>query len=308
VSALPFEFVVDASEGRERLDRVLASRIPAVSRMWLRGALDQGEVRVNGQPRPAGWRVDAGDAIHLALPPEASTAMAPEPIPLSVVFEDGRLIVVDKPAGMVVHPAGRHRSGTLANALAHHFNVAGGADPPIRPGMVHRLDRATSGLMVVAKDQQALSRLTVQFQRRQVEKAYLALVHGRVTDDAGEWDAPIGSDPEATPRWGVRESGRPACTRFRVVERLGAHTLLELEPVTGRTNQLRLHCAHFGHPIVGDELFGRGPKPGLGRLFLHAFRLGFEHPETGERLRFEAQLPAELRACLENVSHPRATP
>src|SRR5262249_32548194 len=153
-------------------------------------------------------------------------AMTPEPIPLSVLYEDEVLIVVEKPAGMVVHPAGRHRGGTLANALAYHFNVRGGADPPVRPGIAHRLDRATSGLMVVAKDQPALSKLTVQFQRSEVEKRYLALVHGEPAAEAGEWDAPIGHDPAAVPKWGIRESGRPARSRYRVRERLPGHTLL----------------------------------------------------------------------------------
>jgi 23S rRNA pseudouridine1911/1915/1917 synthase len=202
---------------------------------------------------------------------------------------------------MVAHPVARHQSGTLANALSYHFNVAGRADPPIRPGMVHRLDRATSGLMVVAKTQMALSRLTVQFQHRHPEKRYLALVHGCMAQigDEGEWQAPIGSDPEGFPRWGIRESGRPAHTRYRVREVLAAHTLLELEPVTGRTNQLRLHCAHFGHPIVGDDLFGRGPEPGLDRLFLHAWRLAFSHPVTNAWQVFESPLPRELRIFLD---------
>jgi 23S rRNA pseudouridine1911/1915/1917 synthase len=295
------DFCVTASETRLRLDELLARRLPGLSRMYLRQGLDAGEVRVNGLPRPAGWRVDAGDRVELRFPTEAGTAMTPEPIPLTVLHEDAHLIVVEKPAGMVVHPAGRHRSGTLANALAYHFNVAGGAEPPIRPGIVHRLDRATSGLMVVAKTQPALSALTVQFQKKTVEKLYLALVHGRLADDAGEWEAPIGSDPEATPRWGVREAGRPARTRYRLMERLPAHALLELEPVTGRTNQLRLHCAHFGFPIVGDELFGLGPDPALGRLFLHAHRLGFTHPESEQRLAFASPLPAELEQAVERA-------
>jgi 23S rRNA pseudouridine1911/1915/1917 synthase len=288
---------VTPAEARWRLDELLAARIPVLSRMRLRTALDAGEVTVNGAPRPAGWRVEAGDAVELALDGRPS-AMSPEPIPLHVYYEDEALIVVEKPGGMVVHPAGRHRSGTLANALAYHFNLLGGADPPIRPGMVHRLDRSTSGLMVVAKTQQALSRLTVQFQRREVEKCYLALVHGVVREDGGEWDAPIGADPEAVPRWGIREGGRPARTRYRVRERWEDRTLLDLEPITGRTNQLRLHCAHFGHPIVGDALFGRGPEPGVEGLFLHAYRLTFRHPDTAETLRFESPLPPGLQAGL----------
>lgn len=299
------DFLVTAAEDTERLDRCLAGRVPGVSRMRLRLALDEGEVEVNGEPRPAGWRVRAGDRIRLQLAADVATAMTPEPIPLVVWYEDDALIVVEKPAGMVVHPAGRHRSGTLVNALAHHFNVAGRADPPVRPGLAHRLDRATSGLMVVAKTQDVLSRLTVQFQQKQVEKRYLALVHGRVTEDSGTWEAPIGVDLEQRPRWGIREHGRPATTRFQVQERLAAHTLLELEPVTGRTNQLRLHGAHFGHPIVGDDLFGRGPDPEPGRLFLHAGRLAFRHPVTGEWRAFTSPLPLELATYLDGLRTSR---
>ena len=295
------QFTISEDESGERLDRVLAARVTSVSRMRLRQALDEGAVRVNGELRPAGWRVSAGDRVRIEADLGVCSAMTPEPIPLTVVFEDEHLIVVDKPAGMVVHPAGRHRGGTLANALAYHFNVAGGAVPPVRPGMAHRLARATSGLIVVAKTQEALSRLTVEFQQKRVRKLYLALVHEPVEAESGEWEAPIGSDTEATPRWGIRESGRPARTRFRVRERLPRHTLLELEPVTGRTNQLRLHCAHFGHPIVGDELFGRGPEPDLGRLFLHAHRLEFAHPASGALCAFESPPPSPLWEYLQEV-------
>jgi len=292
------EFVVEPAEDTERLDRILARRVPRLSRMRLRQAIDEQCVRVNGAAQPAGWRARAGDHVEADLPAEAVTAMTPEAIPLSIVYEDEAFVVVEKPAGMVVHPAGRHRSGTLANALAHHFNVVGAAQPPIRPGIVHRLDRATSGLMVVAKTATALSRLTVDFQQKRVEKRYLALVHGRVQPETGDWEARIGSDPEAVPRWGIRETGRPAQTRYEVRERFADHTLLELEPVTGRTNQLRLHCAHFGHPIAGDDLFGRGAHDSLGRLFLHAHRLAFAHPLTGEPRGFMSDLPDELDAFL----------
>ncbi len=298
----PVEIIVSEQERGERLDRVLAARIPAVSRMWLRQALDMGEVTVNDAIQPPGHRVDAGDRILLEIPEGTATAMTPEAIPLEIIFEDEELVVVEKPAGMVVHPVAHHRGGTLVNALAHHFNVVGAADPPIRAGLVHRLDRATSGLMVVAKTQRALSRLTIEFQNKQVEKRYLALVHDKIESEGGEWEAPIGSDPEAFPRWGIRAAGRPAHTRYHVRDSLREHTLLELEPVTGRTNQLRLHCAHFGHPIVGDDLFGRGPEPELGRLFLHAYRLGFRHPTTGEWITFEGALPEVLERYLARVS------
>lgn len=281
-----------ALDGR-RLDEALAALVPGLSRMRLRTLLDAGEVRVNNAPQAAGWRVSVGDRLEVSADLEGVSAMTPEPIPLEILFEDSHVVVVVKPAGMVVHPAGRHRSGTLANGLAYHFNVVGAADPPIRPGMVHRLDRATSGLMVVAKTQQALSRLTVQFQNKTVMKRYLARVHGRVEPEEGEWSAPIGSDPTATPKWGIRESGRAALSRYRVLKHGADWTDLELEPVTGRTNQLRLHCAHFGHPIAGDALFGRADD-GFDRLYLHAWLLEFRHPDSGEMLRFESGAPWEV--------------
>jgi 23S rRNA pseudouridine1911/1915/1917 synthase len=297
------ELVVPAHLDRHRLDETLAELLPHASRMSLRGALDDGSVRVNGEVRAAGWRVSAGDCILPPVELPASWAMVPEPIPLPILYEDEDLVVVDKPAGMVMHPAGRHRSGTLANALAHHFNVAGGADPPIRPGIVHRLDRSTSGLVVVAKTQRALSRLTIQFQNKQVTKRYLALVHGRVEPDAGEWDAPIGANPGATPKWGIREDGRPARSRCWVRGRFSGYTLLKLEPVTGRTNQLRLHAAHFGYPIAGDTLFGtdREQDPPA-RLFLHACRLELRHPSTGAPLRLETGLPPPLAEFISSLT------
>lgn len=288
------QFVVPAEQDGERLDVILAASVPGVSRMRLRQCLDQEQVTVNGIPQAGGWRARAGDAVSVSLPPGLATAMDPEPIPLTLLYEDLQLIVIEKPAGMVVHPAGRHRSGTLVNALAHHFNVAGAAYPPIRPGVVHRLDRATSGVMVFAKTQRALSRLTVAFQQKRVEKRYLALVHGAPDADIGEWSAPIGADPNATPKWGIRTEGRPATSRYWVQRQWSEFSLLELEPVTGRTNQLRLHCAHFGVPIVGDELFGRGAIPGVERLCLHATRLAFPHPEDGSLRVFQSPLPAEV--------------
>jgi 23S rRNA pseudouridine1911/1915/1917 synthase len=296
--AVASSFVVCDAEDRCRLDVFLAARISGVSRMRLRMALDQRQVLVNDAAQAPGWRLAAGDVVEVpAELANAATGMTPEPIPLEILFEDEHLVVVVKRAGMVVHPAGRHTSGTLVNALAHHFNVANAADPPIRPGIVHRLDRATSGLMVVAKTQQALSRLTVQFQRKEVSKRYTALVHRCVNEDAGQWSAPIGSDPEATPRWGIRGDGRPALSRFSVIERMPAHTLLGLEPVTGRTNQLRLHCAHFRHPIVGDALFGVVTDD-LDRLFLHADHLEVRHPGSGHAMAFHSALPERLAAYL----------
>ncbi len=297
-----------------RLDRFLAERFGAISRMRLRQAIAEGDVTVNGVARTAGWKLRPGDVIDARLSDVGPTAMTPEAIPVPVLFEDEHLAVVDKPAGMVAHPTAHWRGGTLVNALAHHFNRQPGA-PIIRPGLPHRLDRLTSGLMVVAKSDTVLQRLTLAFQARQVEKRYVALVHGRVLADEGAITAPIGRDAEQRPRWGVRAAGRAAETRFRVTERLPRHTLLEMEPVTGRTNQLRIHAAHAGHPIAGDPEFGRDlvaerfseadGKCVPARLFLHAAHLGFSHPASGEPLVFSAVLPLELVEYLALARDPR---
>jgi 23S rRNA pseudouridine1911/1915/1917 synthase len=257
--------------------------------------------------------------------------MSAEPIALETIHEDVHLMLVVKPAGMLVHPTMRVKTGTLANALAYHLNKSRIEDggwrmenlgeaidprssilnslPVIRPGIVHRLDRATSGLMVIAKTPRALAVLSRHFRKRLVEKRYLALVHGLVQEDLGSIHAPIGRDPDRLPRWGVVEGGKPAETRFSVLERLDEATFLELQPVTGRTNQLRIHCAHIGHPIVGDEMHGNcGFRPDQFAirhsrfeipLCLHASKLSFHHPATGEWMEFSSPIPLEIKAVIE---------
>jgi 23S rRNA pseudouridine1911/1915/1917 synthase len=302
------ELRVSPSEAGLRLDAFLAAHYGGISRMRLRQAIAEGDVTVDHACRTAGWKLRAGDSVQARLGDVGPTAMTPEAIPVPIIYEDDHLAVVEKPAGMVAHPTAHWRGGTLVNALAHHFNREPGA-PIIRPGLVHRLDRLTSGLMVVAKSEAMLSRLTKAFQQRRVEKRYLALVHGEVQGGEGLIAAPIGRDAEQRPRWGVRPEGRPAETRFRVVERLPHATLLEMEPLTGRTNQLRIHAAHAGHPIVGDPEFGlqTAPQPATSgvptapRLFLHAAHLAFPHPATREWLALDSPLPPELAGYLPRV-------
>jgi 23S rRNA pseudouridine1911/1915/1917 synthase len=301
-------FCVEAAEARLRLDEFLAGRLGEISRMRLRRAIAEGEVTLNGATSHAGKRIEPGDEVRVRIDDETPTAMTPEPIPLEILYEDDSLAVVVKPAGMVAHPTPHHRSGTLANALSHHFNRdrAPGA-PWVRPGLPHRLDGATSGLMVVAKSQRALSRLTIQFLNRRVEKRYLAIVYGRVLENEAVIDAPIGYDPDQRPRWRVLPEGRPSQSRFQVQERKGGFSLLDLEPITGRTNQLRIHCAHHGHPIAGDpefgldlvaERYGGAPyaRPAPSRLALHASALAFPHPSDGRPMQFVSELPEELAA------------
>ena len=303
------ELQVSATEAGWRLDALLADRYGGISRMRLRQAIAQGDVTVDHACRTAGWKLRAGDTVQVRLGEVGPTAMTPEAIPVPILYEDAHLAVVEKPAGMVAHPTAHWRGGTLVNAMAHHFNREPGA-PVIRPGLVHRLDRLTSGLMVVAKSEAMLSRLTKAFQQRRVEKRYLALVHGQVSAEEGLIAAPIGRDAEQRPRWGVRAEGRPAETQFRIIERFPQATLLEMEPLTGRTNQLRIHGAHIGHPIVGDPEFGREMAARYvalveadlpPRLFLHAAHLALPHPVTRAWLAFDSPLPPELADYLARV-------
>jgi 23S rRNA pseudouridine1911/1915/1917 synthase len=303
-------FSVEEASAGVRLDEFLAERVGSLSRMRIAGLLARGACLVNGEAAQAGLRLRAGDVVEVESQDEAPNSMTPEPSPLEIVYEDESLIVVVKPAGVLVHPTLGVKRGTLANALTYHFNreliddsgalinqqsETGIAPPFVRPGLVHRLDRDTSGLLAVTKTQAALSRLSQHFQRRLVEKLYLAVVVGVVEDERLTIEAPIGRDEGARPQWGVSESGRSAETRLRVLERRVRRTLVELEPVTGRTNQLRIHCAHAGHAVVGDRLYGGEPHA---RLCLHAARLCLRHPATNEWMEFVSEAPAGLLSAL----------
>jgi 23S rRNA pseudouridine1911/1915/1917 synthase len=326
------QFQVGETSAGRRLDDFLAERLFQLSRMRIASLLARGACAVNGEAARAGRRLQPGDMIEVEASGAVSNSMTPEPIPLEVVEEDEHIIVVVKPAGVLVHPTLGVKSGTLANALAFHLNreriadcearnlesdglridesdglrideSAAASHPQsrfrnpqafVRPGLVHRLDRDTSGLIVVAKTQAALSRLSQHFHRRLVEKRYLAVVAGRVEADERTINAAIGRDEEARPAWRVSESGKPAETRLRVLERSARRTLVELEPVTGRTNQLRIHCAHVGHAIVGDRLYA-GEEPT--RLCLHAARLSFRHPATNVWVEFSSEPPPEVLAA-----------
>ena len=325
------QFHIDGAP-EQRLDEFLWARLGWLSRMRIANLLIQGACTVNDAAAHAGYHIKSGDVVKIELDDGAPTAMTPEPVPLEISYEDDHLLVVVKPAGMLVHPTRGVKRGTLANALAYHFNrlriaefglgnerrSPGLLNPPseirisqsknpqwVRPGIVHRLDRATSGLMVVTKRQRALSILARHFHQRLVEKRYLALVTGCVAEDECLISAPIGREPEGQPKWRVMLSGKPAETRLRVLLRSsrrrdgggGGMTLVELEPVTGRTNQLRIHCAHLGHPIVGDEWYGARSAEET-RLCLHAARLAFHHPANGAWMEFASPLPAEVAGML----------
>ena len=300
VSESVVSFAVE--RGGERLDKVVSDRVSDLSRAMTQRLVKRGAVTVNGRTSKPSYRVQVGDEVVVRVPAEVPAPVLPEDIPLDVIYEDDVLLVVSKPAGMVVHPALGHASGTLVNAvLAHcpHIAEVGGPD---RAGIVHRLDKDTSGLILIAKDEAVRTALQRQFKRRQVTKTYLALVEGPVQPREGVIEAPVGRDKRQRKKMAVVRNGRPARTLYRAVEYFADHTLLEVRPHTGRTHQVRVHLAWLGYPIVGDAVYGRRRQRLLkSRHFLHAVRLRCTHPTTGEEIEFEAPLPPQLAALLERL-------
>lgn len=298
-------FVAGEAEAGRRLDAVLAA-LAGVARAQAARWIDAGRVRCDAVPaRAASQRVAAGSVIEADPPAPRPSTAEPEAIPLSVLYEDADLIVIDKPAGLVVHPAPGHAGGTLVNALLHHCVDLAGIGGVSRPGIVHRLDRGTSGVLVAAKRDAAHASLAAQFKDHSIERVYLALVRGTPGADTGDVDRAIGRHPRDRKRMSVQtRSGRAAATHWRVLERYphSGITLLEVRPASGRTHQIRVHLASIGLPIVADPVYGRGGDAlGLERPALHAAVLGFTHPTRGERLRFEALLPADLQAAIDTV-------
>jgi 23S rRNA pseudouridine1911/1915/1917 synthase len=299
-------FVLPPEEAGERLDRALAARFPQLSRAQLQRLIRSGAITVNDAVVRPAYRLTPGDRITVTFPEEPT--VRPESLPLDIVYEDEYLLVVNKPAGMVVHPAARIVSGTLVNALLAHCPQVADVGGPDRAGIVHRLDRETSGLIVVAKNPEAHAALQRQFKRRLVRKTYVALVEGQVQPREGIIEVPIGRDPKDRTRMAVSRTGRPAVTQYRVVEVFPQYTLLEIRPHTGRTHQIRVHLAWLGYPVVGDRVYGRRRQTLLpDRHFLHARELAFTHPVTGEKLVLSAPLPPELTALLNQLRREKGT-
>jgi 23S rRNA pseudouridine1911/1915/1917 synthase len=304
---------ITAEHAGLRLDAFLASQIEGWSRARLQRLIDAEDVLVNGKPSKPSYKLREQDEIEVDLIAPPTETFTPENIPIDIVYEDTALIVVNKPAGLVVHPAAGAPSGTLANALAYHFQQLPDTGTGVRPGIVHRLDRDTSGLLVVAKTEAALEDLSGQFRDRTVFKSYVALVHGRLPASSGRVDQPIARDPTNRTRMAVVRAGRSALTLYRVRRSFERFTLLDVELKTGRTHQIRVHLAWLKHPVVGDETYGGGrdntiqdPRlrtrvRNLGRQFLHAEKLGFIHPETREPMKFETPLPSELSEVLASI-------
>ena len=302
----------------KRLDRYLVDRVPFLSRTAIQRLIDEQAVTVNGRIPKAATRLHLGDVVEALLPPPPSNAIPPEDIPIDVLHEDDHLIVINKQPDIIVHPARGNRSGTLINALSWHFlhRTGGGlssvGQDNCRPGVVHRLDRFTSGVMVAAKNDTAHWRLGRQFEKRQTDKRYLALVHGEVEPYADRIDQPLGKHPTAREKYAVRfdDLGKDARTTYRVRERYDGFSLLELELETGRTHQIRVHLSYLGHPIVGDDIYGGRhllasditsslpTEPLITRQALHATTLAFTHPGTEERVRFVAPLREDMRRLI----------
>ena len=283
-----------------RLDQFLAQTDLGLTRSRLRQLISGGNVLVNGAAVKPAHRLRSGDLVSVSVPAPRPSGVVAQEIPIAVVYQDADLVVIDKPAGLSVHPGPGHLDRTLVNGLLALCPDIQGIGGEIRPGIVHRLDKDTSGLMIAAKTQDAHNRLSRQIKDREVSKGYLALVEGIPAPESGTIDVPIGRDPRRRTRMAVVPEGRESRTGYRLIEKVGSRGLLELQLHTGRTHQARVHLAWLGHPLLGDGVYGRR-SPMLPRHFLHAHSLAFAHPVSGEAMEFRSQLPADLQAALEGV-------
>ncbi|MBM4446609.1 MAG: RluA family pseudouridine synthase [Chloroflexi bacterium] len=284
-----------------RLDRYLAKEYPELSRSRLQKLIEQGYILVNECGAKASQKLNAGDKIHIALPPPEQVSLVAEPIPVDVIYEDDDLLVIDKPAGLVVHPSPGHTTHTLVNALLARCPNLGNFGDAIRPGIVHRLDKDTSGLMIIAKNNSAQQYLINQFKARSVSKGYLVLVKGKLAQSQGVIDAPVGRDPFNRKRMAVVSNGRQARTRYKVKEYLGDYSLLEVTTETGRTHQIRVHLSAIGYPVVGDPMYGVRSAY-VKRQFVHAYRLGFRLLASGAYQEFTCELPSDLKQAMRLIT------
>ncbi|PRT71245.1 RluA family pseudouridine synthase [Streptococcus anginosus] len=286
--------------GGVRLDKAVADLTP-LSRSLANEQIKNGQILVNGQVKKAKYAVKAGDVITYELPEPEALEYVAENLPLDIVYQDEDVAVVNKAQGMVVHPSAGHTSGTLVNALMYHIKDLSGINGVLRPGIVHRIDKDTSGLLMIAKNDDAHIKLAEELKDKKSLRKYWAIVHGNLPNDRGVIEAPIGRSEKDRKKQAVTAKGKPAVTRFHVLERFGNYTLVELQLETGRTHQIRVHMAYIGHPVAGDEVYGpRKTLKGHGQ-FLHARTLGFTHPKTGEVMEFTAEAPAIFQETLEKL-------
>lgn len=291
------EFKIDAVATGLRLDKAVAD-FTELSRSLANEQIKNGQILVNGQAKKAKYAVKEGDVISYEVPELEEVEYVAEDLPLEIVYQDEDVAVVNKPQGMVVHPSAGHTSGTLVNALMYHIKDLSGINGVLRPGIVHRIDKDTSGLLMIAKNDQAHLALADELKDKKSLRKYWAIVHGNLPNDRGVIEAPIGRSEKDRKKQAVTAKGKPALTRFQVLERFGDYTLVELQLETGRTHQIRVHMAYIGHPVAGDEVYGpRKTLKGHGQ-FLHARTLGFTHPRTGEVLKFTSEVPAIFQETL----------
>ena len=302
------EELLIADKEYRRLD-VCLSEMTELSRSRAQSLIEEGLVSINGRPCRRSDAVRLGDTIRYTVPEAKPVELIPEDIPLDIVYEDEDICVVNKPRGLVVHPAVGNESGTLVNALLYHFGDLSTIGGEIRPGIVHRIDKMTSGLLVVAKNDTAHEQLARQFADHSAHRSYIALVAGNIREDSGTVDAPIGRHPTERKRMAVVDNGRRAVTHFRVLYRFSSVTVLALELETGRTHQIRVHMAHIHHPVVGDQVYSSGKNAlGMEGQALHGCRLQLTHPSTGEPMSFEAPLPEDMRRALKRLGYPGEFP
>lgn len=297
------EWLVQDEESGERIDKWINGLLENETsrtqvQQWIRG----GYVRVNGKEVKANYKLQAGDRLEVSIPEPEEMALEPENLPLDIIYEDSDVIVINKPRGMVVHPAPGHASGTVVNALLYHCKDLSGINGVMRPGIVHRIDKDTSGLLMAAKNDLAHASLAEQLKAHTVNRKYKAVVHGVVSHERGTIDAPIGRDPSDRKMFTVTDrNSKHAITHFVLLEQMHAHSLLELKLETGRTHQIRVHMKYIGHPLVGDPVYSQSKRSGIDGQALHAGVLGFEHPRNKQWLEFEAPLPEEMNKLLERV-------
>lgn len=294
-------YVLVADIAGARLDKFVGEKCPGLSRSHSQKLIAGGYITVNGKTARPSLKLNTGDRIEINIPPEPASSLSPEDIPLDILYEDEDLLVIDKPAGMAVHPAPGTPGHTLVNAVLAYLPGLEAEENSTRPGIVHRLDKDTSGLILVAKNRVAQANLSGQFKSRSVFKQYIVLVKGRLTPEKGIIEAAIGRDPRHRQRMAVVSRGREARTAYRVIKYFGNHSLLEIQPETGRTHQIRVHLAAIGFPVAGDERYGV-KSPHLSRQFLHASKIGFKLPSTGEYVEFESPLPPDLEKALREIT------
>ncbi|MGI6527233.1 MAG: RluA family pseudouridine synthase [Caldicoprobacterales bacterium] len=295
-----FDFIIQVEDVGQRLDQYLTGSLSQFSRSQIQSLIKQGFITINGQPGKANYRIKEGEQISVNVPPLRKVELTPEKIDLNVVYQDDDIAVINKPQGMVVHPAAGNHTGTLVHALLYHCDSLSGINGEIRPGIVHRLDKDTSGLLVIAKNDFAHHSLSKQIQNKEVSRIYYAITEGNWKEDVGIISAPIGRSPHDRKKMAVVKGGRQAVTHYRVLERFNTHTYMELTLDTGRTHQIRVHLSYLGHPIIGDPVYGRRiQKFKLRGQALHAAILILTHPRTGERITFRAPVPEYFDNILE---------